>query len=71
MFSIGDIVSLIQHPSHNGYVTEIVPTKTAKGDMPTIIVEWFDTDKKKSSCTWHFEDELIHISDIVSETTDF
>jgi hypothetical protein len=68
MFSIGDIVTLFGRSSHVGYVTEVLPTKTMKGEMPTIIVEWFGSDSpvRRATVSWHFEDELI----LVSETTD-
>jgi len=64
MFSIGDIVTIKgRSSSHVGYVTEVVPTKTMKGEMPTIIVEWFGSDSpiRRATVSWHFEDELIKV----------
>ena len=70
MFSIGDIVTIKgRSSSHVGYVTEVLPTKAQyKGELPTIIVEWFGSDSpiRRATVSWHFEDELI----LVSETTD-
>ena len=66
VFSIGDIVTLpplFGRSSHVGYVTEVIPTKTMKGEMPTIIVEWFGSDSPihRATVSWHFEDELIKV----------
>lgn len=70
MFSIGDIVMIAGRSSHVGYVTEVIPTKTIKGEMPTIIVEWFGRNtpyrNSKAATSWHFEDELV----LVTPTTD-
>ncbi len=60
-FSIGDIVTLFGRSSHVGYVTEVLPTRTMKGEMPTIIVEWFNTASVVSTVSWHFEEELIKV----------
>ena len=66
MFSIGDIVMLNGRSSHVGYVTEVLPTRV-KGELPTVIVEWFSSTPFRSAPTsWHFEDELT----LVSNTTD-
>jgi len=65
-FSVGDIVGLIKYPEHKGYVVEVLETKGVRGAMPTIIVDWFNC----KATTWDFEDELYHISESVSDTTD-
>lgn len=66
-FSVGDIVGLIKYPEHKGYVVEVLETKGVRGAIPTIIVDWFNYN----ATTWDFEDELYHISESVSDTTDF
>ena len=66
MFSVGDIVGLIKYPEHKGYVVEVLETKGVRGAIPTIIVDWFNYN----ATTWDFEDELFHISESVSDTTD-
>jgi hypothetical protein len=62
-FSIGDIVTLKGRSSHIGYVTEVIPTRTMKGEIPTVIVEWFgsNTTIRKATASWHNEDELIKV----------
>lgn len=65
-FSVGDIVGLIKYPEHKGYVVEVLTT-TGNKAIPTIIVDWFNYN----ATTWDFEDELYHISESVSDTTDF
>lgn len=67
MFEVGDIVTLNNRFSHVGYVKEVF---TAKGDLPTVIVEWFSGTPPfpfNEPTSWHFENELTKV-ETTSET---
>lgn len=66
MFEVGDIVALNNRFSHVGYVKQVF---TPKGDLPTVIVEWFNSTPpfKGVPSSWHFENELTKV-ETTSET---